>query len=87
MNWNLDMYGNVTIMFHVVLLNDFSMKKPNHPTDRPKYAEIGHKGLNKQKKNILETVGIGGMSLVCLLFVLFFFLCFLLFLFFFLLVS
>ena len=72
MNWNLDMYGNVTIMFHVVLLNDFSMKKPNHPTDRPKYAEIGHKGLNKQK-NILETVGIGGMSLVCLLFVLFFF--------------
>ena len=42
----------------------------------PKYAKIGHKGLNKQKnqkkkkkkkkKRFLETVGIGGMSLVFL---------------------
>ena len=42
----------------------------------PKYAKIGHKGLNKQKtkktkkpkkqknQRFLETVGIGGMSLV-----------------------
>ena len=47
----------------------------------PKYAKIGHKGLNKQKtkktkktqkKRFLETVGIGGMSLFFLLLFLFF---------------
>ena len=55
----------------------------------PKYAKIGHKGLNKQKtkttkktknknkktkkkQRFLETVGIGGMSLVFFLFCLFF---------------
>ena len=47
----------------------------------PKYAKIGYKGLNKQKtqkkttkkkQRFLETVGIGGMSLVFLFFLGFF---------------
>ena len=47
----------------------------------PKYAKIGYKGLNKQKtkkknkkkkQRFLETVGIGGMSLVFLFFFVFF---------------
>ena len=60
----------------------------------PKYAKIGHKGLNKQKtkktkknektkkknQRFLETVGIGGMSLF---FFFCFFFCFLFFLVFF----
>ena len=57
--------------------------------NRPQYAKIGHKGLNKQKtkktkknektkkkqkkQRFLETVGIGGMSLVFLVFLVFLF--------------